>query len=52
MPLVAAGEAGEGVELRELVGELQRIQASGRDLIAVLDGLVKIGALRAEIVVE
>lgn len=44
--------ATEGVELQELVRELQRIQVSARDLIAVLDGLVKIGALRAEIVVE
>ena len=36
----------------EFVRELQRIKVSSRDLIAVLDGLVKIGALRAEIVVE
>ena len=48
-PLVSVSE---GTELQEFVRELQRIKVSSRDLIAVLDGLVKIGALRAEIVVE
>lgn len=48
-PLVALEE---GVPLEELVRELQRIQVSPRDLIAILKGLVEVGALRAEIVVQ
>ncbi|MHC4251818.1 MAG: flagellar basal body P-ring protein FlgI [Planctomycetota bacterium] len=42
----------EGVTLEELVRELRGIRATSQDVIEVLRGLVKVGALRAEIVVE
>ena len=43
---------GGGVTLEELVRELRGIRATPQDIIALLRGLVRVGALRAEIVVE
>jgi flagellar P-ring protein precursor FlgI len=48
-PLVAMSE---GMSIQRLVQELNRIKVSTKDLIAVLNGLVEVGAVRAEIVVE
>jgi flagellar P-ring protein precursor FlgI len=42
----------EGASLQELVQALQRLRVTPRDLIAVIEQLVKVGALSAEIVVE
>ena len=42
----------EGTSLQELVGALQRLRVTPRDLIAVIEQLVAVGALSAKVVVE
>jgi flagellar P-ring protein precursor FlgI len=42
----------EGVTLEELVRELRGIRTTSQDIIGLLRGLVRVGALRAEIIVE
>lgn len=42
----------EGADLQELVAALQRLRVTPRDVIAVIEQLVAVGALQAELVVE
>ena len=42
----------EGAPLRELLSALGRVKVPAGDVLTLLQGLVKVGALRAEIVVE
>lgn len=42
----------EGADLQSLVAALQRIRVTPRDLISVIEQLVAVGALHAELVVE
>jgi len=48
-PLVALDE---GMTVQELVRELNRIHVAPHDVVSVLQGLVEVGALRAEVIVE
>ncbi len=56
-PIMAGGKGklipvSQGVTLQEVVTQLNRMKVSPRDLIAVLEKLIQIGALNAELVVE
>ena len=42
----------QGVTLQEVVQQLNRMKVTPRDLIAVLDKLIRVGALSAELIVE
>jgi len=42
----------QGVTLQEVVAQLNRMKVTPRDLIAVLEKLVRVGALNAELIVE